>query len=63
MDTSAGSEPMQRIEGPSTQTAGGTKPLHRFLKGEPRTVGVREKSQIHIQTSEGQNTQNYRTII
>ncbi|KAF4071511.1 hypothetical protein AMELA_G00274050 [Ameiurus melas] len=40
MDANAGSEPTQLMEGPSTQTAGGTKPLHRFLRGEPRTVGI-----------------------
>ncbi|KAB5518435.1 hypothetical protein PHYPO_G00165870 [Pangasianodon hypophthalmus] len=40
MDTNAGSEPMQEIKGPSTQTAGGAKPLHRFLRGEPRSVGI-----------------------
>ncbi|XP_060772864.1 membrane-spanning 4-domains subfamily A member 15 [Neoarius graeffei] len=40
MDTNASSEPMQEIQGPSTQTVGGTKPLHRFLRGEPRTVGI-----------------------
>lgn len=43
MDTIAGGEPMQEMGGPTTQTAGGTKPLHRFLRGEPKTVGVREK--------------------
>ncbi|XP_027030384.2 uncharacterized protein si:ch1073-291c23.2 isoform X2 [Tachysurus fulvidraco] len=40
MDTNAGIEPMRMTEGPSTQTAGGTKPLHRFLRGEPKTVGI-----------------------
>ncbi|KAF5895640.1 membrane-spanning 4-domains subfamily A member 15-like, partial [Clarias magur] len=40
MDTNQGSEPMQEIVGPSTQTTGGSKPLHRFLKGEPKTVGI-----------------------
>lgn len=44
MDTNAGIEPMQMTEDPSTQTAGGTKPLHRFLRGEPKTVGVREQT-------------------
>ncbi|XP_060720359.1 membrane-spanning 4-domains subfamily A member 15 [Tachysurus vachellii] len=40
MDTNAGIEPMRMTEGPSTQIAGGTKPLHRFLRGEPKTVGI-----------------------
>ncbi|KAF7686806.1 hypothetical protein HF521_015199 [Silurus meridionalis] len=39
METNEGNDPMQ-ITGPSIQTAGGTKPLHRFLRGEPRTVGI-----------------------
>ncbi|TSP25434.1 Nucleolar RNA helicase 2 [Bagarius yarrelli] len=40
MDSNAGNESTQRIEGPGTKTTGGAKPLHRFLRGEPRTVGI-----------------------
>ncbi|KAG7314063.1 hypothetical protein KOW79_022559 [Hemibagrus wyckioides] len=40
MDTNAGMEGTQTIDKPSTQTAGGSKPLHRFLRGEPKTVGI-----------------------
>ncbi|KAK3523332.1 hypothetical protein QTP86_029496 [Hemibagrus guttatus] len=40
MDTNAGIEATQMLDNPSTQTAGGSKPLHRFLRGEPKTVGI-----------------------
>ncbi|XP_017317113.1 uncharacterized protein si:ch1073-291c23.2 isoform X3 [Ictalurus punctatus] len=61
MDTNADSEPTQLMEGPSTQTAGGTKPLHRFLRGEPRTVGYFICGILYIQ-SERNTTKKMVTI-